>query len=85
MYHNNIQIQLVLKSMYKKKIHLSWSIRYCIIAYQNVSKRIISILTNHCLNNFVALHNIQYTSGIQPLKGPALGSADKYTTLLLLA
>ena len=31
------------------------------------------------------LCNIQHTSGNQPLKGPALGSADKYTTLLPLA
>ena len=31
------------------------------------------------------LHNIQHTSGNPPLKGPALGSADKYTTLLPLA
>ena len=31
------------------------------------------------------LCNIQYTSGNQSLKGPAIGSDDKYTTLLLLA
>ena len=31
------------------------------------------------------LRNIQHTSGNQPLKGPTLGSADKYTTLLPLA
>ena len=31
------------------------------------------------------LHNIQYTSGYQSLKGPMLGSADKCATLLLLA
>ena len=30
-------------------------------------------------------HNVQRKSGNQPLKGPALGSADKYNTLLLLA
>ena len=29
--------------------------------------------------------NIHHTSGNQPLKGPALRSADKYTTLLPLA
>ena len=33
------------------------------------------------LNNFFTLRNIQHTSGNRPLKGPALGSADKYTTL----
>ena len=32
-----------------KKIHLSSAFLYCIIAYQNVSKRIISILTNHII------------------------------------
>ena len=37
------------------------------------------------MNNFVTLHNIQHTSGNRPLKGPGLGSADKYTTLLLSA
>ena len=31
------------------------------------------------------LHNIQHTSGNWPLKGPALGSNDIYTTLLPLA
>ena len=31
------------------------------------------------------LRNIQHTSGNRPLKGPALESADKYTTLLPLA
>ena len=31
------------------------------------------------------LHNIQHTSEMWPLNGPALRSADKYTTLLLLA
>ena len=31
------------------------------------------------------LCNIQHTSGNQPLKGPTSGSANKYTTLLLLA
>ena len=30
-------------------------------------------------------YNIQHTTENQPLKGPALGSADKYTTLLPLA
>ena len=35
--------------------------------------------------NFVMLHNIQHASGNWPLKGLALGSADKYTTLLPLA
>ena len=30
------------------------------------------------------LRNIQHTSGNRPLKGPALGSADKDTTLLPL-
>ena len=30
--------------------------------------------------NFVTLHNIQHASGNWPLKGPALRSADKYTT-----
>ena len=34
------------------------------------------------LNNFVTLRNIQYTSGNRTLKGLALGSADKCTTLL---
>ena len=38
----------------------------------------------YCLNNFVRFGNIQHTSGSWPLKGPALGSADKYTTLLPL-
>ena len=37
------------------------------------------------LNNFTTLRNIQHTSGNRPLKGPALGSADKYTSLLPLA
>ena len=37
------------------------------------------------MNNFVTLRNIQYKSGNQSLKGPALGSAVKYTTLLSLA
>ena len=37
------------------------------------------------LNNFVTLRNIQHTSGNRSLKGPALRSADKYTTLLPLA
>ena len=37
------------------------------------------------LNNFVTLRNIKHTSGNRRLKGPALGSADKYTTLLPLA
>ena len=37
------------------------------------------------MNNFITLCNIQHTSGNQPLKGPRLGSSDKYTTLLLLA
>ena len=46
---------------------------------QNKNKK-----TNH-LNNFVTLRNIQHTSGNRPLKGPLLGSADKYTTLLQLA
>ena len=32
---------------YTKTIHLSLPFLYCIIAYQNVSKRIISILANH--------------------------------------
>ena len=31
------------------------------------------------------LRNIQHTGGNRPLKGAALGSADKYITLLLLA
>ena len=31
------------------------------------------------------LRNVQHTSGNWPLKRPALGSADKYTTLLSLA
>ena len=35
--------------------------------------------------NFIALHNIQHTSRNRSLKGPILGSADKCTTLLLLA
>ena len=35
--------------------------------------------------NFIALCNIQYRSGNRSLKGPAFGSADKYTTLLSLA
>ena len=39
----------------------------------------------HRLNNFVTLGNIQHASGNQPLKEPALGSGDKYTTLLPLA
>ena len=30
------------------------------------------------------LRNIRHTSGNWPLKGPALGPANKYTTLLLL-
>ena len=37
------------------------------------------------MNNFVTFRNIQHTSGHQPLKGPALGSADKYTALFPLA
>ena len=31
------------------------------------------------------LRNIQHASGNRPLKGPTLGSADKYATLLPLA
>ena len=30
------------------------------------------------MNDFVTLRNIQHTNGNLPLKGPALGSADKY-------
>ena len=37
------------------------------------------------MNNFVTLRNIQHASGNRTLKGHALGSADKYTTLLPLA
>ena len=40
---------------------------------------------SYCSYNFVTLHNIQHIIGNRPLKGPTLGSADKYTTLLLLA
>ena len=35
------------KKQNKKKIHYRLPFLYCIVAYQNVSKRIISILTNH--------------------------------------
>ena len=38
---------MVLKNIYTKKINLSSPFLYCIVAYQNVSKIIISILTNH--------------------------------------
>ena len=31
------------------------------------------------------VHNVERVSGNRPLKGPALGSADKYNTLLPLA
>ena len=31
------------------------------------------------------LRNVHHTSGNRPLKGPALGPTDKYTTLLPLA
>ena len=37
------------------------------------------------MNNFITSRNIQSTIGNRPLKRPAWGSADKYTTLLLLA
>ena len=37
------------------------------------------------MNNFVTLRNIKHTSRNWPLKGHALGSADKCTTLLPLA
>ena len=39
----------------------------------------------YCLNNFITLRNIQHTSGNWPLKGPASGLADKYTTFFSLA
>ena len=37
------------------------------------------------MNNFVTLGIIQHVTGNRPLKGPALRSADKCTTLLQLA
>ena len=70
----------------KKKIHLSLPFLYCIGAYQNVKqKNNQHINQSYRLSNFVKLLNIQRTSRNRPLKGPTLGSADKYTTLLPLA
>ena len=37
------------------------------------------------LNNFIRLRNIHHASANWTLKGPILGSADRYTTLLPLA
>ena len=86
MYRNNIQIQFVLKNIYTKKIQFSSPFLYCIVAYQNVSKRIITILTNHIVWITSLRYVILYIKvKIDPNKGPALGSADKYTTLLSLA
>ena len=62
-------MQKLKKKNDKKKIHLSFL--YCIVGYR--------------LNNFVTLRSIQHASGNGSLKGPTLGSADKYTTLLPLA
>ena len=63
---------MVLKNIYAKKIHLSSLLLYCIVAHQNVSKRIISILTNHIVW-ITSLRNIKHTSGNRLLKGLALG------------
>ena len=54
------------------------------VLFNKKQKRNKNKKTNHS-NNFVTLRNIQHTSGNRPLKGPPLGSADKYTTLLQLA
>ena len=55
------------------------------ILFNNDNKKQKKNKKKHRFNNFVTLHNIQHTSGNRPLKGPALGSAHKYTTLLPLA
>ena len=39
-------------------------------------------INQYCLNNFATLPNIQHAIENRSLKGPALRSADKYTTLL---
>ena len=40
--------------------------------------------TTYRLNNFITLSNIHHASANRTLKGPVLGPADKYTTLLPL-
>ena len=71
---------MVPKNIYTKKIHFSLPILYCVVVYQNVSKtKNWHINQSYRLNDFITLHNIQHASGNPPLKGPTLGSADKYT------
>ena len=60
-------MQLVLKNIYTEEIHFSSPFLYSIVAYQNVSKIVISTLTNHIVRitflRYVIL-NIQVEIGL---------------------